>query len=172
MSFSLEQITITTRLTVRPEIEIPMLRLRPWPEFAVTKGSDHEAFQRCGPQCFRCAQPALRGGLRNEATPWRSVCENARPESQRKFLQEAWINTQDIRSHSSGLDHDHAGSAAIRMALGQPEVGHRRSVAGRTRQAGRACLVCASAWLLDPSWWRDAASSRRVNARSRSGSRS
>lgn len=31
------------------------------------------------------------------------------------------------------FDHDHAGSAAVRMAVGQPKEGHRLSVAGETR---------------------------------------
>ena len=32
---------------------------------------------------------------------------------------------------AAGLDHDHAGSAAIRMVIGQPEEGHVASLAGR-----------------------------------------
>ena len=50
----------------------------------------------------------------------------------------------------AGLDHDHAGGAAVGMAVIQPEQGHGLSVAGWPGGREGLALVCASAWPVDP----------------------
>jgi hypothetical protein len=48
------------------------------------------------------------------------------------------------------VDHHHAGGAAIRVAVGQPEERHGLSVAGWPGGQEGLALVCASAWPVDP----------------------
>jgi hypothetical protein len=48
----------------------------------------------------------------------------------------------------AGFDHDHAGGAAIRTAVIQPEQGHKHNCSEEVRLAGGACVsVRQRMWL-------------------------